>query len=186
MSLEQCRHTLPQHGDLLRGVRLGTYTDLRLVSVSKVRSVFFTNGADDAGPTMVLLWLVIDVEVALPFQLRLVGEVVESVPHICGVVDTALFLLRSMDKEEEQEEVNQSFAKSKLPALHGEFFRQEGGGRPPKGAKLERRVAHQSIESIDGQIFEASEQDLPEKQQEDLQERTRSTGVVEVMLLFRR
>lgn len=32
---------------------------------------------------MVLLWLVIDVEVALPFQLGAVGEMVQSVTHFC-------------------------------------------------------------------------------------------------------
>jgi hypothetical protein len=132
---------------------------------------------------MVLLWLVIDVEVALPFQLRLVGEVVESVPHVCGVVDTTLVLLRSMGKEEGQENVNQSFSTSRLPASHGKFFCQEGGGRPPNGAKLERQGARHSIDPVDGQIFEAGEQNLRQKQWKDLQEWTRSAAVVEVMLL---
>lgn len=31
---------------------------------------------------MVLLWLVVDVEVALPFQLGAVGEVIQSVTHL--------------------------------------------------------------------------------------------------------
>ena len=41
-----------------------------------------TNGANDAGPAVILLGLVVDVEVALPFQLGAVGEVVESVTHL--------------------------------------------------------------------------------------------------------
>jgi hypothetical protein len=41
-----------------------------------------TNCANDTGSAVVLLGLVVDVEVALPFQLGAVGEVVESVTHL--------------------------------------------------------------------------------------------------------
>ncbi len=41
-----------------------------------------TNRANDAAPTVILLGLVIDVEIALPFQLGAVGEMVESVTHL--------------------------------------------------------------------------------------------------------
>jgi hypothetical protein len=35
---------------------------------------------------MVLLWHIVDIEIALPFQLRAVGEMVQSVTHIAGIV----------------------------------------------------------------------------------------------------
>ncbi len=40
-----------------------------------------TNGADDAGSAVILLWQIVDVEIALPFQLRAVGEMVQCVTH---------------------------------------------------------------------------------------------------------
>jgi hypothetical protein len=44
---------------------------------------------------MVLLGLVVDVEVALPFQLGAVGEMVESVTHLVRLL--RVFYLLSMD-----------------------------------------------------------------------------------------
>lgn len=44
-----------------------------------------TNCANDAGSAMALLWHIVDVEVALPFQLCAVGEMVQSVTHIACV-----------------------------------------------------------------------------------------------------
>lgn len=41
-----------------------------------------TNRANDAGTTMILLGLVVNVEIALPFQLGAVGKMVESVTHL--------------------------------------------------------------------------------------------------------
>ena len=45
-----------------------------------------TDGADDAGPAVVLLWLIVDVEITLPFQLGAIGKMIQSVTHfVCYV-----------------------------------------------------------------------------------------------------
>ena len=45
-----------------------------------------TNGANDAASPMVALWLVVDVEVALPFYLGAVVQMIKGVTHPGGVV----------------------------------------------------------------------------------------------------
>lgn len=41
-----------------------------------------TNGANDAGATVVLFGSIVDVQTAVPFQLGTVVEVIQSVTHI--------------------------------------------------------------------------------------------------------
>jgi hypothetical protein len=53
-----------------------------------------TDGADDAGPSVVLLWLIVDVEIALPFQLCAVGKMIQSVTHFaCYVYSSSCLCL---------------------------------------------------------------------------------------------
>lgn len=52
---------------------------------SRQRVQEHTNGADDARPAVVLLRLIVNVEIALPFQLGAVGEMVQSVAHVVCV-----------------------------------------------------------------------------------------------------
>jgi hypothetical protein len=76
---------------------------------------------------MVLLGLVVDVEVALPFQLGAVGEMVESVTHLVR-------LLRVFFLEYGYELVGGFWAEEVgLRSAGAVGFQSRSGGRPPKG-----------------------------------------------------
>lgn len=71
--------TLSQHSNLLCGIGLRAYGQVCQSNLDFSRRSTKdgpTDCADDAGSAMVLLWKIIDVEIALPFQLCAIREMI--------------------------------------------------------------------------------------------------------------
>jgi hypothetical protein len=79
--------TLTKHCDLLWRVGLRAYSLLALVGAAVPTSCSLTNGANDAGSAVDLLWDIVGLQRSLPLQLGPIVEVCESVRHSDGLME---------------------------------------------------------------------------------------------------